>query len=147
MNTSAKADAPVADYKLDDQIGFLLRLASQRHAVIFQNTISENLTPTQFATLMRLAQHGEVSQNHLGRLAAMDIATTKGVVDRLKQKQLLATKPDPNDKRRSIISLTETGQQMIATLQGDGKEISGNTLAELKPAEQKKLLELLKKIC
>lgn len=147
MNTSAKAAATPADYKLDDQIGFLLRLASQRHSVIFQSTISEHLTPTQFATLMRVAELGEVSQNHLGRLAAMDIATTKGVVDRLKQKQLLATRPDPNDKRRSIISLTETGQRMIPALQLDGKEISSNTLAELKPTEQKKLLELLKKIC
>lgn len=146
MNTTEKVSADSLDYQLDEQVGFLLRLASQRHAVIFQAHISEDLTPTQFATLMRVAEHGQVSQNHLGRLAAMDIATIKGVVDRLRQKRLLATNPDPNDKRRSIISLTETGQGMIATLQKDGENISEDTLAPLKPAEQKKLLELLRKI-
>jgi DNA-binding MarR family transcriptional regulator len=68
---------------------FLLRLASQRHAVIFQKHIGDDLTSTQFATLMRVAEYGDVSQNHLGRLAAMDGATIKGVVDRLKQKKFI----------------------------------------------------------
>jgi len=133
-------------YSLDEQVGFLLRLASQRHAVIFQENISENLTPTQFSTLMRVAEHGELSQNHLGRLAAMDIATIKGVVDRLKQKGLLVTKPDEKDKRRFVISLTAKGSNMIQILCDDGNEISQKTLSPLTPAESKRLLTLLKKI-
>ena len=91
------------DYVLDEQIGYLLRLAGQRHAAIFQSLISEGLTPTQFSTLIRISEHGQVSQNHLGRLAAMDVATIKGVVDRLKAKALVIARPDPGDKRRSNI--------------------------------------------
>lgn len=146
MDIASKPPETLSEYCLDDQVGYLLRLASQRHAAIFQKHISQDLTPTQFSTLMRVAEHGEVSQNHLGRLAAMDIATIKGVVDRLKQKGLLETEADPNDKRRSIISLTESGQRMINALQRDGQVISNETQSPLKPAEQKKLLELLKKI-
>lgn len=133
-------------YRLDDQIGYLLRLASQRHSIIFQNRISEGLTPTQFATLIRVAEQGEVSQNKLGRLAAIDIATIKGVVDRLKAKELLKTTPDPNDKRRSIISLTKAGQSLMGQLRQEGYWISQETLAPLKASEQKTLLALLKKI-
>ena len=146
MDSLTKLDHQVEDYVLDDQVGYLLRLANQRHAVIFQELVSEPLTPTQFSTLMRVAEHGEVSQNHLGRLAAMDIATTKGVVDRLKQKGLLITKPDPNDKRRSIISLTEQGNRMIRTLQAEGRAITQETLSPLTSSEQKRLLDLLRKI-
>ncbi|MCE8006175.1 MAG: MarR family transcriptional regulator [Aestuariivita sp.] len=146
MDTLSKPSDETEDYRLDDQVGYLLRLASQRHAGIFQERISERLTPTQFSTLMRVAEHGHVSQNHLGRLAAMDIATTKGVVDRLKQKGLLITNPDPNDKRRSIISLSRDGAQLIHKLRLDGQIISTQTLSPLKPSEQKKLLELLKKM-
>lgn len=135
-----------ATYCLNEQIGYLLRLASQRHAVIFQNRIKHGLTPTQFATLIRVAEHVDVSQNQLGRLAAMDIATIKGVVDRLKAKDLLSTTPDPGDKRRSIISLTEKGAGLMAQLYEDGIGISRETLAPLKPSEQKTLLALLKKI-
>ncbi len=134
-------------YVLDEQVGYLLRLASQRHAVIFQSLVSQGLTPTQFATLVRVAEHGEVSQNRLGRLAAMDIATIKGVVDRLKSKGLLQADPDPDDKRRSIISLTATGAELVDQLYSDGFAISEKTLAPLKASEQKSLLALLKKIC
>lgn len=146
METLSKPQPEISDYQLDEQVGYLLRLVSQRHAGIFQDHISEDLTPTQFTTLIRVAEHGDVSQNHLGRLAAMDIATIKGVVDRLKQKGLLATNPDPNDKRRSIISLTKDGSRMIDGLRQDGRIITQETLSPLKPSEQKRLLELLKKI-
>ncbi len=133
-------------YRLDEQVGYLLRLASQRHAVIFQNKISQGLTPTQFSTLIRVAEEGEVSQNQLGRLAAMDIATIKGVVDRLKAKGLLKTAADPDDKRRSIISLTDTGEDLMQQLYADGLEITKATLAPLNASERKTLLSLLKKL-
>ena len=133
-------------YRLDEQVGYLLRLASQRHAVIFQNQISQGLTPTQFSTLVRVAEEGEVSQNQLGRLAAMDIATIKGVVDRLKAKGLLKTASDPDDKRRSIISLTDAGAALMLQLYQDGLSISKETLAPLDASERKTFLTLLKRL-
>jgi len=134
------------EYRLDEQIGYLLRLASQRHVVIFQNCISEDLTPMQFSALVRLAEHGTVSQNQLGRLAAMDIATIKGVVDRLRIKKLLRANPDPQDKRRSLLSLTKKGEKLIEQLRLDGESISRETLSALKASEQRTLLTLLQKI-
>ena len=70
------------DYQLDDQVGYKLRLASQRHLEIFSRHLPD-MTPTQFSILVRLRDVGEVSQNQLGRLVAMDAATTKGVISRL----------------------------------------------------------------
>lgn len=133
-------------YNLDEQVGFLLRLASQRHALIFQSHIFGNLTPTQFATLMRLSEHGRVTQNHLGRLAAMDIATTKGVVDRLKAKGLVRSEADTTDKRRSVISLTPNGSALVSKLTDVGNAITADTLSQLNKREQDTLLSLLKKL-
>lgn len=134
------------DYVLDDQIGFLLRLASQRHSGIFQRNVVGKLTPTQFSTLIRISEQGEVSQNRLGRLAAMDVATIKGVVDRLKAKGLVQAHADPKDKRRIAISLTATGHQIIDDLKRAGLEISDLTLEPLTEAESQTLVTLLKKI-
>ncbi|MEP1612732.1 MAG: MarR family winged helix-turn-helix transcriptional regulator [Roseobacter sp.] len=134
------------DYVLENQIGFLLRVANQRHATIFQTRTNEKLTPTQFSTMIRLSEVGKVSQNHLGRLAAMDVATIKGVVDRLKSKGLIQTEPDLVDKRRSVISLTELGETVINNLKFTGLQISEETLAPLTAKEQKILLNLLRKI-
>ena len=146
MNDQASRSEASEAYDLDEQVGYLLRLASQRHAGIFQNIISKDLTPTQFSVLIRLAEKGDLSQNRLGRLAALDTATTKGVVDRLRAKSLRQSRPDTSDKRRAIISLTDEGQSIISTLKKDGLAITDKTLESLKANEKLKLLKLLNKI-
>ena len=146
MNDMASKSETSETYDLDEQVGYILRLASQRHAGIFQNIISKDLTPTQFSVLIRLAEKGDLSQNLLGRLAALDTATTKGVVDRLRAKALIQSRPDTSDKRRAIISLTDEGQSIISSLKKDGLAITDKTLGSLKATEKLKLLKLLKKI-
>ncbi len=142
----AETAEPVTEYVLDDQVGYVLRLASQRHAILFQKHVIGNLTPAQFSTLLRISQHGAVSQNHLGRLAATDVATIKGVVDRLKAKKLIETSADKTDKRRTLISLTAQGRELIEKLKENGRDITEATLAPLSPDERSTLLRLLKKI-
>ena len=41
----------------------------------------------------------------------MDVATIKGVIDRLTARGLTETSPDPEDGRRLLVSLTRAGQQ------------------------------------
>ena len=99
------SEAGEEPYVLDDQIGYLLRLANQRHTLIFQEHAVLELTPTQFSAMVRLLDEGECSQNELGRRTAMDVATVKGVVDRLRAKGLVRLRPDPTDRRRTTISI------------------------------------------
>lgn len=133
------------EYELGDQIGFLLRTASQRHSAIFQASV-QDLTPTQFATLVKLFEAGSCSQNELGRRTAMDQSTIKGVVDRLNAKGLVELVPDPNDKRRSLVSVPKQFAYMKDQLHAKGRDISKLTLQPLTKAEQAKLLKLLRKI-
>lgn len=138
-------DDPV-NYRLDDQIGYLLRLANQRHTTIFQEHTLQNLTPTQFSVMVRLEAEGKSSQNRLGRLAAMDVATIKGVVDRLRERGPAVSEPDPDDRRRSVISLTDEGRALLARMRPVGLAISEQTLAPLNPAERRTLLRLIAKL-
>jgi DNA-binding MarR family transcriptional regulator len=131
---------------LDEQVGYLLRLANQRHSAIFQNNAPLGLTPTQFATIVRLSQLGECSQNFLGRETAMDVATIKGVVDRLHKKGLIVLKRDPDDRRRVIVAIAPAHVSMIADLHASGHDISRATLGPLDADEQETFLRLLKKI-
>lgn len=144
--TATEAEGPTAEYRLEDQVGFLLRLAGQRHATIFQALTPHNLTPTQFAALVRLAQLGECSQNELGRLTAMDVATIKGVIDRLRAKGLVRTRHDPRDKRRALISITPENAHIVQELHAVGARISAETLAPLDAGEATEFLRLLRKI-
>jgi MarR family transcriptional regulator, lower aerobic nicotinate degradation pathway regulator len=133
-------------YVLDEQIGFILRQVSQRHAVIFARDIGADLTPTQWAALAKLAETGPCSQNQLGRLTAMDVATIKGVIDRLTARGLTETSSDPADGRRLRVSLTRAGQQVAEKVAANALAISRETLAPLDPRERDMLLSLLIKL-
>ena len=132
-------------YRLEDQIGFKLRLANQRHLEIFAGEMPD-LTPRQFAVLAKLADEGTLSQNHLGRLVAMDAATTKGVVERLARKGFIVTTPSPTDRRRLEISLTEAGRAFLAEAVPVAARISDRTTKNLTPRELDRLLALLDKL-
>ena len=133
-------------YVLDEQIGFILRQVWQRHAMIFARDIGINLTPTQWAALAKLQETGQCSQNQLGRLTAMDVATIKGVIDRLTARGLTETAPDPEDGRRLLVSLTRAGQQLAEKAAPNALAISRETLAPLDARERETLVALLSKL-
>ena len=133
-------------YILEDQVGYMLRVAGQRHAVIFQALAPLELTPTQFSVVVKLLQLGECSQNELGRQTAMDVATIKGVVDRLRSRNLVEVKPDPVDKRRSLIALTDTPKVLADEIYKAGRQITEETLRPLSAVERKTFLKLLAKL-
>ncbi len=131
---------------LEEQIGFILRQVNQRHTTIFANRIGDELTPTQWAALVKLREIGPCSQNFLGRLTAMDGATIKGVVDRLTKRRLTETTPDPEDSRRRLVALTAAGERLLRERVVAAAEITEMTLAPLPAADRAALLRLLKKL-
>jgi len=141
---SMKPSRPI--YVLEEQVGFILRQVWQRHAAIFAREIGINLTPTQWAALAKLTETGPCSQNQLGRLTAMDVATIKGVIDRLTARGLTETSPDPEDGRRLLVSLTRAGQQMAEKAAPNALAITKETLAPLDPKERETLIALLSKL-
>ena len=137
----------IGGYVLDKQIGFLLRRAHQRATSIFAGNFAElNLTPTQFATLAKIADQSAVSQNRLGRMTAMDPATIQGVVRRLDERGYIKRLPDMKDRRRMVLRLTEMGHETVEELLDEVDAVSHQFLAPLAPDEQKQFRSLLKRI-
>lgn len=134
-----------SDYQLDEQIGFILRKVTQRHLGIFADNIPE-LTPTQFAALAKLCELGQVSQNELGRRTAMDAATIKGVIDRLRKRGLVVTARDPNDQRRLFVQPTKEGRELYLSFEQAAHNITRETLAPLDPKEQQNFVRMLGKL-
>ena len=132
-------------YVLTEQIGYLLRLANQRHLEIFHQHMPD-LTPTQFSLLVTMSTCEEASQNELGRQINIDAATTNGVVERLLKKQLICSRIDPTDKRRLRLSLTKAGAQLVAQSIPVAQQITKDTVGSLTPRESRRLTQLLKKL-
>lgn len=139
-------DNAEAEFEIEDQVGFLLRQAHQRYSFLFSETINDSLTPTQFALLTKLLQLQSCSQNELGRLTAMDAATVKGVVERLKARKLLRTGPDKNDRRRLLVALTKKGERVANKALECADEITEQTLEPLSQAERRSIIRILKKL-
>jgi DNA-binding MarR family transcriptional regulator len=133
-------------YVLDDQPGFLLRVALRRHTAVFTAKMIENLTPPQFSTLAKLREVGPCSQNHLGRLVHYDSATITGVVNRLRKHGLIKSYEDPLDRRRHAVDLTDKGRRIADEAIVAISQISSETFAPLSATERRTLVQLLNKV-
>jgi DNA-binding MarR family transcriptional regulator len=138
--------ATTREYVIEDQVGFLMRIAMQRHTSIFMSRMVGDLTQTQFAALAKLADVGTCSQNHLGRLIYLDAATIKGVIDRLRARKLVTIQENPKDRRRSMIALTRAGARVAEKAVGVARRITAETLNPLRRTEQKQIVRLLQKM-
>ncbi len=146
LKVVTQTEASEGRYVLDDQAGFLMRIAMQRHTSIFTSRMVEGLTQTQFAALAKLYEVGPCSQNYLGRLIYLDAATIKGVVDRLHLRGFVTALNDPKDRRRRAVALTERGRTVTEAAMTVASEITAATLGPLTADEQRQITKLLRKL-
>jgi MarR family transcriptional regulator, lower aerobic nicotinate degradation pathway regulator len=134
-------------YDLATHPAHMIRRAHQRATFYFQQVMNgKDLTPTQQATLATLLKHGEVSQNHLGRLTAMDPSTISLVVRKLLKSGLIERRESRNDQRLAMLRLTDAGARYSIDRLAESIEVARRVLAPLSPAEQRTLLDLLHRI-
>ncbi len=133
-------------YRLEEQVGFILREVSQRHSSIFSALMLPDLTPTRFAALAKLYEKGGLTQNELGRQIAMDAASIKGVVGKLQELGLVTISDDASDRRRRLVELTDVGRQTTRRAIPLATDITRETLARLTAAERGQLQRLLLKM-
>lgn len=134
-------------YVVDQQVGYLLRKAYQRHLAIFQQNIGcSQLTSVQFTVLYTVNFLEGCSQKELVEKTAIDQATIRGIVDRLIKRELLIQSQDTIDKRKVKIHITDLGIELLQDATDKAQLISEKTLDVLNPAEQLALIHVLKKL-
>ncbi len=149
MKTSPKAKilafpaGNTSSYDLDNQIGFRLRLAMQKHTDIFFKNMDVGLTQAQFAAMAHLQTTGACSQNQLGRSVGLDTASMVGVIRRLKARKLISIVKNKEDRRRVIIDLTASGRVLVVKAMKMGTRANEQTLSPLTSAQRKQLVSLL----
>jgi DNA-binding MarR family transcriptional regulator len=142
-----QGEEPADSYRLEDQVGYWLRRAYQRHMAIFAGIMSGlDLTSMQFAALVKLRELKAVSQTELGRLTGMDRATISGVVARLERRDLVLYRPDPLDRRSRIIALTPSGEALLAEAMQRIDRVTDETLEPVGPADRESLRAILQKM-
>lgn len=134
-------------YDLASHPAHLVRRVHQRATLCFlQIMAGESLSPTQFAALATILKVGEVSQNHLGRLTAMDPSTISLVVRKLLKEKLVYRSSSDSDQRLSILRLTDKGTRYTIDRLKRSVEVGERLLAPLNKAERGIFLDLLGRI-
>ena len=149
QRSSAQARRPdfEAPYEFSEQVGHLLRRAYQRHTALFQKSIPDSkLTVGQFVVLCALRDHHRSSIIDLVKLTVIDQSTIRGVVDRLKSRDLIRLETDPDDRRKVIASLNPAGKRIVEEMEPFARTITEETFGPLNEAERVALLYLLKKM-
>lgn len=139
--------APAGEYDFSEQIGHLLRRAYQRHVAIFQQTVPDSqLTAAQFVVLCTARDRESCDVHHIARATAIDEPSVRGIVERLKWRELLDTENEPGDARQMRVSLTGAGKAMVEQTVPFARQISELAFGELDAGERAALIGLLRKI-
>lgn len=76
----------------------------------------------------------------------MDPATTRGVVARLRERNLVSLVPDKKDKRKVMIRLEGSGKEAVQKMVPILAKIAEETMTSLNETERVALAYLLKKV-
>ncbi len=134
-------------YSLEHHPAHLIRRAHQRATATFQEVLAgDDLTPTQHAALAIVLRHDALSQNHLGRLTAMDPSTVSLVVRALVKRGLLVRRASQTDQRMAMVALTERGVCYALARLDSSMEVSRRLLRPLSRSEQATFLDLLRRV-
>lgn len=108
------------------------------------STDRRDLTPSQTSVLSRLDKDGPTSASELAvaeRVRPQSMATTIAV---LVERSLVDRRPDPNDGRRQLVSVSRSGRAFLDDTRRTGEEWLANALQErLTEAERQTVIKAL----
>jgi DNA-binding MarR family transcriptional regulator len=99
-----------------------------------------------YSLLVALAESGPTSQADLGRRIGLDRSDVTAAVTDLEERGYLERTPDPADRRRNLVHLTDSGEGFLAGLDKEVVAAQEELLAPLSPAERETLMEMLGRI-
>ncbi|MDO1529909.1 helix-turn-helix domain-containing GNAT family N-acetyltransferase [Fulvimonas sp. R45] len=108
--------------------------------VLEEGLLSSPFSLTQARVLFELAQRGQASANEIGDDLGLDAGYLSRIVRGFAGAGLVARKPSPQDRRRTLLSLTAAGQRAFAELDRRSRAQAAAMLGQLSPADRERLL-------
>ena len=102
-----------------------------------------DLTPAQFGVLAQLQAVPNISQQALADWLFVTKGNIVGLLNRLEDRGLVERRPDPEDGRTHVISLTEQGTALAARVVPEHEELVAACMAVIAPEEQRTLHQLV----
>jgi DNA-binding MarR family transcriptional regulator len=122
------------------------RAAARGRALVAAALAAEGLKMWHHVVLSAVRDLAPVAQADLGRSVGLDPKDLVGILNDLQSAGLAVREPDPSDRRKNAVSLTEEGQRLLRRCEKAAREANAALLAPLSEAERDQLMGLLIRI-
>ena len=121
----------------------ITHIAPHAHRLVAAGFASAGARRYHYALLAALEEFGPASQATLGRRCGIDRSDVVAAINELADEKLVERTPDPDDRRRNVITITPSGLQQLQRLDSALAEVQDQLLAPLSMEERKELARLL----
>ncbi|MEP5153360.1 MarR family transcriptional regulator [Planktotalea sp.] len=146
ITSDPKAIASTPD-ALDTFVPYLMNRIARRYNVGVEDKVrSKGLNVPRLRVLAALAVEGSKSVNDLSVYAISEQSTISRLLDQMTQEGLVERKPNPNDNRSRVISLTPLGYETYQSTFPIMLAAEADMMQGFSPAERAMALEFLQRM-
>ena len=128
---------------LDNVTTARLRLALLRVARRLRQRAEAGITPSQLSALVSIDRGGPLPLRELAAHENIAPSTLTRIVNALEQDGLIDRRPDPTDRRVTLVGLSPSGRRLLADARERSAAYLAQRLAALPPREQRALADAL----
>ncbi len=131
----------------DETLADAFRSVSRQLRETSQETLAPwDINPSQFRALRVLSHHGAIRLSDLsGRLHIAPRSATE-VVDALESRSLVERRPDPSDRRATLVELTAHGTDVLGAIRTARGTEAERVFDRLTPADRDHLARILRQL-
>lgn len=122
------------------------RVSARAHRLIGETMAAAGGHAYHFAILAALDEFGPDSQVRIGRRCGIDQSDMHAMLNELTEQRHVARTPDPGDRRRNLITLTDAGRRRLEELDTRLTRVQHDVLKALSATERDTLIALLTRI-
>lgn len=137
-------------FNLDGSLGALVSKTHWHMKTYFTKMIRQHgldVTPEQWAVLLTISRIPGIPQTELARRTWKDKTTITRILDVLAKHGYITRQPDPQDRRKYNIYLTDEGEVVLERLIAIATEVNNTFKHALTPSELHYVTIILPKIC
>ncbi|WP_406284992.1 MarR family winged helix-turn-helix transcriptional regulator [Embleya sp. NBC_00896] len=124
----------------------LAQLSTQSDRLVTEGLARLDARKWHYAVLASLQEYGPGSQATLSRRTGIYRSDMVGVLNDLAERDLVERTPDPNDRRRNVITITGQGNGHLVLLDQALDDLHEELLAPLAPTERDRFVQLLTRL-
>ncbi|MFL5999370.1 MAG: MarR family winged helix-turn-helix transcriptional regulator [Streptomyces sp.] len=122
------------------------RAAARGRALVAGALAAEGMKMWHHVVLSAVRDLAPVAQADLGRGVRLDPKDLVGILNDLQSAGLVLREPDPKDRRKNAVSLTDEGARLLKRCEKAAREANDELLAPLSEAERGQFMSLLIRI-